>query len=259
MDRIDETESLRLHQSGPATTSAWKTSPVESEDRTHIFHTNLAGVVAFAVFESCILVLVEWYKCRTMLPQARPFTSSPHLCCLLFHLPTISVLIFIARRTFPTILQWHPALGFSMRSHGCHIPAALSSTCTRKPNIPSSLVKIVRLPDLQSIGSTPPEYPPKPAGSLPVLEIPPGGCLTNQSPIYIRHSNAIMNFIDELCDNGYEGSPYLFPPCGAPIYSVRRGTSNCMPSPMNSLRTGTRCEHSAAEPEPYPSRLRLRR
>lgn len=133
MDRIDETESLRLHQSGPATTSAWKTSPVESEDRTHIFHTNLAGVVAFAVCESCILVLVERYKCRTMLPRVRPFTSSPHLCCLLFHLPTISVPIFIARRIFPTILQWHPALGFSMRSHGCHIPTTLSSTCTRKP------------------------------------------------------------------------------------------------------------------------------
>ncbi|KAK0854452.1 hypothetical protein LTR87_017973, partial [Friedmanniomyces endolithicus] len=75
----------------------------------------------------------------------------------------------------------------------------------REKAIPSSLVTVVRVSDPQLGDAAPPEYPPRPAGSLPILAIP-----TNDSPghatyTYIRQSNAIMNYLDELCDEGLHG------------------------------------------------------
>ena len=74
-------------------------------------------------------------------------------------------------------------------------------------SIPSSVVTVVPVSDPQLGNSTLPEYPPRPAGSLPILAIPPGGYLDPQSWTYIRQSNAIMNFLDELCDQGRTGFP----------------------------------------------------
>src|SRR5271154_4898511 len=51
----------------------------------------------------------------------------------------------------------------------------------------------------------PPEFPPKPTGSLPILATPPGGYRNNQSYTYIRQSNAIMSFLDELCEESSHG------------------------------------------------------
>ncbi|KAK0269292.1 hypothetical protein LTR54_017539 [Friedmanniomyces endolithicus] len=75
----------------------------------------------------------------------------------------------------------------------------------REKAIPSSLVTVVRVSDPQLGDAAPPEYPPRPAGSLPILAMP-----TNDSPghatyTYIRQSNAIMNYLDELCDEGLHG------------------------------------------------------
>jgi glutathione S-transferase len=75
----------------------------------------------------------------------------------------------------------------------------------REKGIPSSLVKVVPVTDPQLGDSAPPEFPPKPTGSLPILAIPPGGYRNNQSYTYIRQSNAIMSFLDELCEEGSHG------------------------------------------------------
>jgi glutathione S-transferase len=84
----------------------------------------------------------------------------------------------------------------------------------REKGIPSSLVTIVPVSDPQLGNSAPPEYPPRPAGSFPILAIAPGAYLNNQSYTYIRQSKAIMNFLDELCDGSLEGVPVS-------IYSMR--------------------------------------
>lgn len=75
----------------------------------------------------------------------------------------------------------------------------------REKGIPSSLVKVVPVTDPQLGDSVPPEFPPKPTGSLPILAIPPGGYRNNQLYTYIRQSNAIMSFLDELCEEGSHG------------------------------------------------------
>src|SRR3954453_8230053 len=72
----------------------------------------------------------------------------------------------------------------------------------REKGIPSSLVKVVSCHCTQLGDSVPSEYPPKPAGSLPMLAIPPRAYYYNQSYTYIRQSNAIMSFLDELCEEG---------------------------------------------------------
>ena len=77
----------------------------------------------------------------------------------------------------------------------------------REKGIPSSLVTIVRVSDPNNGDAAPPEYPPRPAGSLPILAIPPAAHSGSQTYIYIRQSNAIMTYLDELCDEGRDGFP----------------------------------------------------
>src|SRR2546423_224938 len=77
----------------------------------------------------------------------------------------------------------------------------------REKGIPPSLVKVVPVSDPQLGSFAPTEYPPKPAGSLPILAIPPRGYLDSQSWTYIRQSYAIMSFLDELCDQGWKDFP----------------------------------------------------
>ncbi|EON63548.1 hypothetical protein W97_02776 [Coniosporium apollinis CBS 100218] len=72
----------------------------------------------------------------------------------------------------------------------------------REKDIPSSLVTVVPVSDPQRGSKAPPEYPPKPPGSLPILAIPNEGGF-----IYIRQSLAIINYLDELCDAGASGFP----------------------------------------------------
>lgn len=83
----------------------------------------------------------------------------------------------------------------------------------REKGIPSSLVTVVHVSDPQQGNQVPAQYPPKPAGSLPILAIPiiaKDGSQQDgeeQEFIYIRQSIAIMNYLDELCDRGENGFP----------------------------------------------------
>jgi len=80
----------------------------------------------------------------------------------------------------------------------------------REKGISSELVKIVPVTD-GSDGKpgqqVAPEFPPKPAGSLPILAIPSEGSDGNISFTHIRQSLAIMNCLDEICDAGSHGFP----------------------------------------------------
>ncbi|KAJ9659360.1 hypothetical protein H2201_007385 [Coniosporium apollinis] len=78
----------------------------------------------------------------------------------------------------------------------------------REKCIPSSLVTVVLVSDPQLGSKAPPQYPPKPPGSLPILAIPCEDDSGNSpSFIYIRQSLAIINYLDELCDAGASGFP----------------------------------------------------
>lgn len=92
----------------------------------------------------------------------------------------------------------------------------------REKGIPSSLITIVHVsdpPENKVVGGS---YPPKPEGSLPILVIPNDD---TGEPTYIRQSIAIMNYIDEVCDNGVQGFPRSpYPMRGADILSRARVT-----------------------------------
>jgi glutathione S-transferase len=75
----------------------------------------------------------------------------------------------------------------------------------REKGIPSSLIQIVPVSDPQLGNSAPPGFPPRPAGSLPILVIPSPNHA--EGHIYIRQSIAIINYIDEFCDAGKDGFP----------------------------------------------------
>ncbi|KAJ0425143.1 hypothetical protein BJY00DRAFT_274856 [Aspergillus carlsbadensis] len=82
----------------------------------------------------------------------------------------------------------------------------------RERKIPSSLVTVVHVTDVQFGGETPEEFPPKPPGSLPILAIPnaaPGGESKGDSFIYIKQSIAIMEFLEDACVTGRWGFPTL--------------------------------------------------
>ncbi|CEN59331.1 hypothetical protein ASPCAL01783 [Aspergillus calidoustus] len=81
----------------------------------------------------------------------------------------------------------------------------------RERNIPSSLVTVVHVSDVQFGGETPEGFPPKPPGSLPILAIPRAstGGETNDDFIYIKQSIAIMEFLEDACNTGRWGFPKL--------------------------------------------------
>lgn len=93
----------------------------------------------------------------------------------------------------------------------------------REKNIPSSLVTIVPVPDPQSSTELPPQYAPRPKGSLPLLVIPSS---SGEKPVVIRQSVAIMNYLDELCDAGAQGFPKsTYPMRGSDMLSRARNLS----------------------------------
>jgi glutathione S-transferase len=77
----------------------------------------------------------------------------------------------------------------------------------REKGIDSNLVKVVHVSDPQLGNKAPPKFPPRPAGSLPILAIPSMDDKGTISYTHIRQSLAIMNFLDELCDAGLYGFP----------------------------------------------------
>ncbi|KAF4957859.1 hypothetical protein FSARC_11155 [Fusarium sarcochroum] len=77
----------------------------------------------------------------------------------------------------------------------------------REKGIPSSLVTVVPVSDPQLGDTAPKAFPPRPAGSLPILAIPGSDPSDFKSYTYIKQSIAIMNYLDELCDAGELGFP----------------------------------------------------
>ncbi|KAL2794809.1 hypothetical protein BJX66DRAFT_303187 [Aspergillus keveii] len=76
----------------------------------------------------------------------------------------------------------------------------------RERNIPSSLVTVIHVTDVQFGGETPEGFPPKPHGSLPILAIPK----SKGDFVYIKQSIAIMEFLEDACNTGRWGFP-MFP------------------------------------------------
>lgn len=74
----------------------------------------------------------------------------------------------------------------------------------REKGIPSSLVTVVPVSDPQLGDKAPSQYPPRPAGSLPILSIPNA---TRTSFVHVRQSIAIMYYLEELCEAGHDGFP----------------------------------------------------
>ncbi|KFX92758.1 hypothetical protein O988_07136 [Pseudogymnoascus sp. VKM F-3808] len=72
----------------------------------------------------------------------------------------------------------------------------------REKRIPPSLVTVVPVSDPQLGNSAPPEFPPRPQGSLPILAIPSAHGSKEEPYLFIHQSLAIMNYLDELCDSG---------------------------------------------------------
>ena len=77
----------------------------------------------------------------------------------------------------------------------------------REKIIDSSLVDIVQVSDPQAGNAAHPGYPPRPAGSLPILVISSKDDSGSVSYTHIRQSLAIMNFLEEICDAGMYGFP----------------------------------------------------
>ncbi|KAL3444110.1 hypothetical protein BJX65DRAFT_283993 [Aspergillus insuetus] len=75
----------------------------------------------------------------------------------------------------------------------------------RERNIPSSLITVVHVTDVQFGGETPEGFPPKPPGSLPILAIPK----SKGDSIYIKQSIPIMEFLEDACNTGRRGFPKL--------------------------------------------------
>lgn len=91
----------------------------------------------------------------------------------------------------------------------------------RERSIPSSLVTIVPVSDVQSGDAAPENFPPRPSGSLPILMIPEGNAMAPKSPIYIKQSVAIMEFLDEACLFGRNGFPTINKLPVLPINSLK--------------------------------------
>ncbi|KAL4902355.1 hypothetical protein BDW74DRAFT_180860 [Aspergillus multicolor] len=99
----------------------------------------------------------------------------------------------------------------------------------RERSIPSSLVTVVTVSDVQFGAKVPDGFPPKPPGSLPILAIPkknqngsdsstsgPNGARESEF-IFIKQSLAIMEFLEDACNKGLYGFPKLAAPLALPI------------------------------------------
>lgn len=75
----------------------------------------------------------------------------------------------------------------------------------REKSLPSSLVTVVPVSDPHLGNKADPQFPPKPAGSLPILAIPTDESRTAFT--YISQSLAIINYLDDVCDAGLHGFP----------------------------------------------------
>jgi hypothetical protein len=88
----------------------------------------------------------------------------------------------------------------------------------REKKIPANLVEIVRVSDPgdgNEVVDT--SYPPRPAGSLPILTIASEQKDENDVPkeqLHVRQSMAIIYFLEEMC----EKQMYGFPPASASFY-----------------------------------------
>lgn len=95
--------------------------------------------------------------------------------------------------SFPWLLYAYPWMPFPRRV----------IIYLREKGIPESLIKIAHVSDPQS-GNEVVEssLPKRPAGSLPILAIPSEA---GNECIYIRQSMSIVNYLEELCNNGDYG------------------------------------------------------
>ncbi|RDW61833.1 uncharacterized protein DSM5745_10505 [Aspergillus mulundensis] len=93
----------------------------------------------------------------------------------------------------------------------------------RERNIPSSLVTVVNVSDVQFGAKVPAGFPPKPPGSLPILAIPkekepkPPTQGAAAEFLFIKQSIAIMEFLEEACNAGRYGFPKLDAPLALPL------------------------------------------
>ncbi|KAL4938563.1 hypothetical protein BDV06DRAFT_225889 [Aspergillus oleicola] len=100
----------------------------------------------------------------------------------------------------------------------------------RERNIPSSIVTVVHVSDVQFGNNAPEGFPPKPPGSLPILAIPrPENSIFSSSGeqqqpyVYIKQSIAIMQFLEEACITSRYGFPKLPSPVNLPINDTAIG------------------------------------
>ena len=77
----------------------------------------------------------------------------------------------------------------------------------REKHISSALVTVVPVSDPQKGNAVPLDFPPRPAGSLPILAIPVDDDSEKDGYIFIRQSIAIINYLEDLCDDGADGYP----------------------------------------------------
>jgi glutathione S-transferase len=98
--------------------------------------------------------------------------------------------------SFPWLLYAYPWMPFPRRV----------IIYLRERKIPSSLITIVPVTDPHRGAQVPPNFPPKPPGSLPQLLVP---CEADSgdSSIVFRQSASIINYIEELCTTGAYGFP----------------------------------------------------
>lgn len=96
----------------------------------------------------------------------------------------------------------------------------------RERSIPASLVTVVPVSDVQLGDKAPPEFPPRPTGSLPILVIPQGSGPATKSPILVKQSIAIMEFLDELCLSGRYGFPKMASPSYLPVNAIQASSGN---------------------------------
>lgn len=82
----------------------------------------------------------------------------------------------------------------------------------RERSIPPSLVTVVPVSDVPFGDEAPPEFPPRPTGSLPILMVPQGNDIALKGPVYVKQSIAIMEFLDEICRHGRYGFPKVATP-----------------------------------------------
>lgn len=107
-----------------------------------------------------------------------------------------------------TSLPKQPALPFLLYSYPWMPYPRLIGIYLREKRIPQSLVTIVAVTD-PSDGDTvvdSDKYPPRPKGSLPILALYSSPEFKDDA-VYIRQSSAILDFLDELCNQGRWGFP----------------------------------------------------